>query len=286
MHFHIGHTWVRFHPLMLLLLPLAALLGMREALWPLAFALSLHEIAHLAAARVMGVRVTELLLMPFGGAAQMGNLYALSPGILLAIAAAGPAANLVLAVTASALAQWGWLSTSLACQMAEVNLALMLFNLLPALPLDGGRMLYAMTVRRLGRVRAARLGIAMGRGLSAALLGLMAWGYIMTRRLNLSLAACAVFILSSAAEERRALADLGAATLLNALERGDAPVEMRLCAVNADCPARTALRRAAPEAATLYAVYRDHGMCGFVDERQLIGVAMQSPEARVNDAMA
>ncbi len=107
----------------------------------------------------------------------------------------------------------------------------------------------------------------------------------MTRRLNLSLAACAVFILSSAAEERRALSDLGAATLLNALERGDSPVEMRLCAVNGDCPAMTALRRAAPDVATLYVVYRGHVRSGFVDERQLISVAMQSPESRVDDAL-
>ncbi len=62
-------------------------------------------------------------------------------------------------------------------------------------------------------------------------------------------------------------------------------MEMRLCAVNGDCPAMTALRRAAPDVATLYVVYRDHVRCGFVDERQLISAAMQSPESRVDDAL-
>lgn len=282
--FFIGQTLVRFHPLLLMMLPLSALLGMRQAIWPIALSLAVHEAAHLVAARLMRVRVTELTLLPFGGAARLGNLYALSPGQLLTIAAAGPAASLALALTAAALAQWRWLSPALALTLTRVNLSLMLFNLCPALPLDGGRMLYALTARRLGRDRAAAIGIAAGRGLAAFLLLAMPWGGMAAGRINLSLPACAVFILASLGDERKALCDLSAVTLLNALSRPGAPVEMRLCAVSADCGAMAALRRAAPDAATLYAVYRDGALSAFVDDRQLLSAALDSPAARVGDA--
>ena len=286
MSLYLGHTRLRLHPALMLLLPLAALLGLRRALWPLIFSLTLHEAAHLMAARLLRVRVTELRLMPFGGAARLGNLYALPPGHLWAIAAAGPAANLIVLLTASALCQWGWLPAASALALTRVNLTLMLFNLLPALPLDGGRMLYALACKRLGRGRAAGLGIALGRALSLGLMGLALRGLWVTRRLNLSLVACALFILASASEERRALSDLGAVTLLNALRHPDRPVEMRLCAVSADCPAMTALRHAAPDAATLYAVYENDALSAFADERQLLNVALASPTAPVREAIA
>ena len=286
MSFNIGQTRVVLHPALALLVPLAALLGLKAALWPLALSLALHEAAHLAAARLMRVPVTELRLMPFGGAAQLGNLYALSPGRLLAIAAAGPAANLALLLTASALAQWGWLTLDAALSLLRVNLSLMLFNLLPALPLDGGRMLYALTCRRLGRRRAADLGIALGKALAAALAAVMLWHGFRAGRFNLSLAACAVFIAASGPEERRALSDLNAYSLLNALKLSGGPIEMRLCAVDADCPALTALRHTAPDVATLFAVYEGGVLAAFTDERQVMNAALLSPAARVRQAAA
>ena len=286
MRIQAGRTRLRLHPLMLMFPALTSALGHRGDATALLASLAVHEGAHLLAARAAGIRVTELRLMPFGGAARLGNLYALPPGHLWAIAAAGPAANLIVLLTASALCQWGWLRVASALALTRVNLTLMLFNLLPALPLDGGRMLYALTCKRLGRGRAAGLGIALGRALSLGLLGLALRGLWVTRRLNLSLVACALFILASASEERRALSDLGAVTLLNALRHPDRPVEMRLCAVSADCPAMTALRHAAPDAATLYAVYENDALSAFADERQLLNVALASPTAPVREAIA
>lgn len=284
MRFCLGQTRVTLHPALALLVPLAAALGLRPMLWPLALSLTLHETAHLLTARLLRVRVTALRLMPFGGATELGNLYALSPGTLLAIAAAGPAANLALLLTASALCQWGWLPPDLALTLVQVNLTLMLFNLLPALPLDGGRMLYALACKPLGRSRAAGLGIWLGRALALALSALTVAGGLRTGRFNLSLMACAVFIAASGSEERRALSDLNAVTLLSALRQSDGPVDLRLCAVSADCPALTALRRAAPDAATLYAVYEDETLSAFTDERQLLKAALADPAATARAA--
>ena len=276
-----GQTRIRCHPLLLLMIPLGAALGLKAELWPLAVSLSMHEAAHLISARLLGVRVMELQLMPFGGAAKLGNLYALSLAKLFAIAIAGPGANLALLLASSAMAQWEWIGPQTALRWVHVNFALMLFNLLPALPLDGGRMLYALTAHRLGRDRAASLGIVLGRTLCVALLIWAAIQGVRTGRVNLSALGCAAFIWASAGEERRALTDLNAVTLLNALDRGDGPIPMAVCAVDADCTVMSALKYAAPDCATLYAVYHNYDMAALIDERQVLEVAMKDPGERV-----
>ena len=99
-------TRIRLHPLLLLLPMLAHLLGGGAEIGALALGLMAHEAAHLAAARLCRVRVEALRLMPFGGAMELGNLYALPPGRLFAVAAAGPAANLAMVCLGAALAHW------------------------------------------------------------------------------------------------------------------------------------------------------------------------------------
>ena len=89
----LGRTRLSVHPLALLFPILAARLGEAADMVALAAGLVAHEGAHLAAARCLGVGVSALRLMPFGAAIEMENPYALSPGRLFAVAAAGPAAS-------------------------------------------------------------------------------------------------------------------------------------------------------------------------------------------------
>ncbi len=104
-----------------------------------------HELGHAVVARELGVRVATIELGFFGGAAQMAAMPR-KPRHELAIAAAGPAVSLVLggaglglaALTGfSGLALFGW-----------INLVLAGFNLIPALPMDGGRILRALLATR------------------------------------------------------------------------------------------------------------------------------------------
>ncbi len=280
-----GHLRLRIHPLALLLPPLALALGLREALPALLISLTVHEAGHLAAARAARVRMDALTVMPFGCALRLGNLYALSPGQVLAVSAGGPLFSLLLLLADGALAHWGLLSPAFAISLLRVTLTLLLFNLLPALPLDGGRMLYALTARRLGRDRAARLGAVMGCVVAAGLAGGTIWLTLRGGRFNLTPALCAVFILKGVAEDRAALGEALPASLLNALRTRDAPVPLRLYAVRADCPAIRALRSAAPDAAALFAVYRGERLAALVDERALLCLALERPGASVFEAI-
>ncbi|MBR0367516.1 MAG: hypothetical protein IJH86_03865 [Clostridia bacterium] len=280
-----GHMRLRIHPLALLRPPLALALGLRDAAPALLVSLICHEAGHLAAARLARVRMDALTVMPFGCALQLGNLYALSPGQVLAVSAGGPMFSLLLLFADGALAHWGVLSPALALDLLRVTLMLLLFNLLPALPLDGGRMLYALTVRRLGRDGAARLGAVMGYVVAGCLMAATVCLSLRARRFNLTLPLCAAFILKGVAEDRAALSEALPASLLGALRARDAPVPVRLYAVREDCPAIRALRSAAPDSAALYAVYRGEALAALVDERALLRLAIDRPGACVSEAI-
>jgi Zn-dependent protease len=147
-----------------------------------------HEIGHALVARRAGLRVRGITLWLLGGVAQLEDEPA-SPRDELRVAIVGPAVSLALAVgfglAAAALSVVGGpaVAVAVAAWLAVGNAALAVFNLLPAAPLDGGRVLRGLLWRRHGsRVRAAvtatRAGVWVGAGLVGyGLLGtLTGWG--------------------------------------------------------------------------------------------------------------
>jgi Zn-dependent protease len=105
----------------------------------------LHELGHAVTARSLGIGVRSMSLWLLGGTTEMER-ESPSPGKEFAIAVAGPAVNLVLGVVAVAavvLLPSGTVTEQLAFQLAFSNLIVGVFNLLPGLPMDGGRLLRA-----------------------------------------------------------------------------------------------------------------------------------------------
>lgn len=142
---------------------------------------TLHEFGHIFAARRFGVRTPEILLLPIGGVSKLERIPE-RPREELIMAAAGPAVTFVIAV-ALLLAvgplpppETVFKDTSahgVLAQLAVANFALFFFNLLPAFPLDGGRMLRAVLAHFYGHLRGTQLAAAIGRG-AAVLLGILA----------------------------------------------------------------------------------------------------------------
>jgi len=115
----------------------------------LAASIVLHELAHTLVGRAMGVSVNRITLFLFGGVAELSE-EPKRPGAELAMAIAGPAFSvvfsLILTIAAGAVGQTG-APTEIAMALgylATLNLALAAFNMAPAFPLDGGRVLRAM----------------------------------------------------------------------------------------------------------------------------------------------
>ena len=151
----------------------------------------LHELGHALAAQREGIEVEGIDLFIFGGVMKMSREGG-TAGSMFRISAAGPAVTLLIVLAAGALAVGllGWgnaseaarLNSSLGTTAAEqlvalvlaLNVILLAFNLLPALPLDGGQMLRAAIWGATGdRVKATRVASFLGQGLSYLL---MAYG--------------------------------------------------------------------------------------------------------------
>jgi len=135
----------------------------------------LHEMGHAAVALHYDIPISEITLYPFGGVAQMERRPP-SGSIERAIAAAGPAVNLVLAAIVLAATGGGALTLS-GSSFHDVlsflfwgNLVIAGFNLLPAFPLDGGRVARGALASRLGWVRATVWTASAGQALAVALM--------------------------------------------------------------------------------------------------------------------
>lgn len=131
-----------------------------------------HELAHALVARRLGVQVIDITFMPHAGMARMRGLPE-DPRVESCVALAGPVSNLILAA-----ALWPVMALTpatsavgmFASSMVVVNLFLGLLNLLPAFPMDGGRVLRSLLALRRGWFTATEQAVRIGRGLALGLL--------------------------------------------------------------------------------------------------------------------
>ncbi len=138
------------------------------------FSVFVHELSHSLTAVKRGLTVRRIRLFIFGGVSEIEE-EATSPADEMAVTFAGPAASFAMGAGFLFLAMVFSSSLALAARMALIlgiaNVSIAVFNLLPGLPLDGGRMLRAYVWRRSGdRGRATRLAVATGRGLGVLMM--------------------------------------------------------------------------------------------------------------------
>lgn len=241
---------VRLNPLTLPMLLIACWLGGGREAATLTACVLLHEAGHMLMARLLRVRVVELELMPVGGAARLESVWGLRPAQLVATALAGPAVNLLLAVSGVAAAAVGVRGLAMP---VRVNMALFLFNLLPALPMDGGRIVCAVLTRFMKPERAARWGVRLGLIASAGLL-ILAARTLREGPFNVTPLLAALFILSSAPHEMREARSAALESLID--RRGELAREgvmpARCLAVTGDTALSAALASMSPRRPHIY----------------------------------
>jgi stage IV sporulation protein FB len=138
----------------------------------------LHEFGHIFTARAFGVTTPYVTLLPIGGVAQLERIPE-QPGQEFLIAIAGPLVNVAIMLIlvfvggahllAGAAAAVDDTHFSMLDRLAAVNLFLVVFNLIPAFPMDGGRVLRAGLAAKLGYVRATEIAAAIGQFVAFAL---------------------------------------------------------------------------------------------------------------------
>ena len=148
-----------------------------------------HELSHAMVARYYGINVTDITLLPIGGVARMASPPD-RPVQEVLIAAAGPAASIFLAfclwfaadivgsgVTISDMS----VKSSLLAQLTAVNVVLAVFNMIPAFPMDGGRILRGILAMYLTQFTATRIAVGVGQAFAIGLffLGLLYMNFFM-----------------------------------------------------------------------------------------------------------
>jgi len=135
----------------------------------------LHEFGHAFAARAFGIATPDITLLPIGGVARLTRIPD-KPWQELVVAIAGPLVNVVIAAAlifvvhrSAELEQLQYLESprvELLSKLASVNVMLVLFNLIPAFPMDGGRILRALLAMALPYVQAKQITAWIGQGLA------------------------------------------------------------------------------------------------------------------------
>ncbi|HET9990999.1 MAG TPA: site-2 protease family protein [Kofleriaceae bacterium] len=238
-----------------------------------------HELGHALVARHHGCRTRQILLLPIGGISSLDHMPE-SPAQELEVALAGPAVNVLFATL---LLGFVWLAggdfgtgafdhtTPLAAQLAYINVGLALFNLVPAFPMDGGRVLRALLALKLGRARATELASATGKVFAAlfVVVGLM---------VNPMLALIGVFVWLASSQE-------SASVHLHALVAGTSvrkAMITELDPLDAELPIEAAVERMLARGVDISPVVRAGLPIGVVTSEDIAGLlALKGVAARV-----
>jgi stage IV sporulation protein FB len=244
-----------------------------------------HEFGHIFTARAFGVPTPDVTLLPIGGVARLARIPD-KPIEEFLVAIAGPLVNVVIALVLMAvagarfdvqeLAVMESTKVSLIDRLAEVNLFLAVFNMIPAFPMDGGRVLRALLATRMGHLRATEIAASIGQLVAFGLGFLGLFG-------NPLLIFIAVFVYLAASSESQLVA-------IRAMSR-DVPVSAAMMTEFAtltpdehiDSAIETLLRTSQSEFPVIDV---DHRLAGILDRDGMIrALKTLGPDARVQQAM-
>jgi Zn-dependent proteases len=198
----IGETVFSIHPLAILAAAVMALGGKAEMLLAYTAALALHETGHFIAATHFRCAPERMEITPFGALAAVEGYGMIEPRQQFTIALFGPLGNLLALLVLMSLFYLN-IATSFMVSLFKANVFLFAFNLLPVLPMDGGRMLHGILQKYMDRQRSARVLTGIGMLCGAAIAGMAAIGAMMLKTLNLSMLFTGVYLIYAAAKMKQ-----------------------------------------------------------------------------------
>lgn len=287
--FRLGGTVVWLHPAALIVAAYMTLAGFGRVLAIGFFSILLHEGAHALLSTCFGKAPEDVEITPLGALMRLEDDEALGLSKRLLVLLAGPVMTLLLCYMALLMTKAGWLSWEMGRQLFLCNAAVLFLNLLPALPLDGGRVL-AMGLSYILRPETVRTIMrALGTALGAVCIALNLWMSWATGGWNLSLAAAGCFLMYSAARSTTSHAMAELRDFVDRKSRLDSRGSMpcRWVTVAGDAPLRQAVRCLHPRRHTMFCVVRcgtaDHR--GFLSEQAVIAAYLDDPARSIGELL-
>ena len=242
----------------------------------------LHELGHALAARRYGIRTRDITLLPIGGLARLERMPR-KPSQELVVALAGPAVNVVIALLIGLVLRGLdrpfvdlLMQGSLLELLLAVNVWMVLFNMIPAFPMDGGRVLRALLAMRLPFARATRIASVVGQVI-AVLFGIAG---VLSH--NVLLLFIALFVFLAAGEERTMVETR---TSIEGLPVRDAMLT-EFHRLNAADPLRTAVRHLMAGSQTAFPVLEHNQPVGVLTSPELIAALSKvGPEGLVGSVV-
>lgn len=250
------------------------------------FCVLLHEFGHIFTARAFGVLTPDVVLLPIGGVARLERIPE-KPLEEFLIAIAGPLVNVLIAGLLLLFAGADLSSNAAAAavdnvkipmvdRLAAVNLFLAVFNLIPAFPMDGGRVLRAALSARLGFVRATEIAASIGQGF-AFLLGFVGLFY------NPILIFIAIFVYLAASSEAHMVALRSVSRGVPALTATMTKIATLTPDAHIDEAVQVLLQTSQSEFPVVDEAHKPVGLLGRADI--IRALKELGPDARVSEAM-
>lgn len=136
---------IAIHPLFLMLAVITIALGYIEQFFIIFSIVTIHELAHIAVAKLYGAKLSKIIIYPIGEMAIIENLFLVKPLKRIAIICAGPAINIALGLLFIALG-----NNDIFKFISMTNFSIAIFNSLPIYPLDGGRLVHLILSTLIG----------------------------------------------------------------------------------------------------------------------------------------
>lgn len=285
----IGHTALFIHPAVLPFAAYAFLLG-HGTLWLIsALSILLHETAHALVAAAFGCAPSAVEMTPLGAVMLLEDEMKLSSFKRAGMLLAGPLASAALVGLAVWMTGEGWIALSIGRHFFLCNIAIVLINLLPVFPLDGGRLLHLLLSSILPAHHAVKALQVLGGVVGIALIGLNLVISLKYGGWNLSLAfaGCSILYSTAAAVTTSKLRELRSFMDRKiALERrGVQPCKV-LCAMG-NLPLHRLLRILPVHQQAIFTVVEPGSMSllGVIDENQLMQHYLNQPGMTLTEAL-
>ncbi len=277
----INHTRIRIHPLALIGAIVFIGVGQGGAVLSALLALILHELAHVFTAKAFHLPVPEVEFTPFGGVARMEDICEATPLQQFLVAAAGPAMSWFLCLVCAGLMQIGWVSLVQIEGFLRWNLLLLCFNLVPVLPLDGGRMLQAILTPWLGWQKAMRILSTAGICAGLLLNGLAIWGAIHgVANLSLVITGCYLMYAAHLSKTMAAVQCIHSVISKKMKLEREKALQVEWLGVSGATSVRELFRRISPGKCHRVIVLDEDGLksMGELDDSTLVSALLDTPE--------